>query len=374
MSHELRTPLNSIIGFSRVILKGIDGPITDLQEQDLNAIYNAGNHLLGLINDILDLSRIDAGKMELNFEEVDISSLVTSVISTARGLVKEKPVKLLQDIEPDIPPIFADPTRIRQVFLNLLQNAAKFTDEGSITMIVRSRVSESGAPEVYAAVQDTGIGITEADMSKLFVPFSQVDSSATRKTGGTGLGLSISRNLIELHGGHIDVESEIGRGSTFYFTIPALPAEQTSIEFDAGARTILSINDDPKIITLYRRYLEPEGFNVISLTNSVQALDAARKYKPYAITLDVRMPNQDGWAVLKTLKEDPETADIPVIFCTIEEDQAKARELGASGFLLKPVLKEELLNALLATQHQTNGQAKSAEVDQPPAADISPLE
>lgn len=374
MSHELRTPLNSIIGFSRVILKGIDGPVTDLQEQDLNAIYNAGNHLLGLINDILDLSRIDAGKMELNFEEVDIGSLVSSVLSTARGLVKEKPVQLKQDIQEDIPAIFADPTRIRQVFLNLLQNAAKFTDEGSITLIVRSREGESGAPEVYAAVEDTGIGISDEDKAKLFVPFSQVDSSATRKSGGTGLGLSISRNLIELHGGHIDVESEVGKGSTFYFTIPALPSTQ-ALQVDEETRTVLAIDDDPKIITLYRRYLEPEGFNIISLTNPAQALDAARKYKPYAITLDIRMPNQDGWDVLKALKQHPETAHIPVIFCTIEEERAKAMQLGASEFLLKPVLKEELLSALMDSQEgASNGHAAGAEVGHSPATDISPTE
>ncbi|NJN44319.1 MAG: GAF domain-containing protein [Anaerolineae bacterium] len=219
MSHELRTPLNSIIGFSRVILKGIDGPITDLQEQDLTAIYNAGSHLLGLINDILDISRIEAGKMELGFENVDMTNLINSVMATAKGLVKEKPVILEAYIEPNLPSVKADPTRLRQVVLNLLQNATKFTDEGTIQVKVTRQFNARGKPEIKVSVTDTGMGIAPEDQDKLFQPFSQVDASPTRKAGGTGLGLSITRNLIELHGGHIDVISDIGKGSTFFFTI-----------------------------------------------------------------------------------------------------------------------------------------------------------
>ncbi|HNB51304.1 MAG TPA: GAF domain-containing protein, partial [Anaerolineales bacterium] len=234
MSHELRTPLNSIIGFSRVILKGIDGPISELQEQDLTAIYNAGTHLLGLINDILDISRIEAGKMELSFEKVDMGNLIISVLSTAKGLVKEKPIRLESSIEPHLPLVKADPTRIRQVVLNLLQNAAKFTDEGSITVKATRQINYQGLTEVLISVTDTGMGISPEDQKKLFQPFSQVDASPTRKAGGTGLGLSITRNLIELHGGHIDVVSDVNKGSTFYFTLPAIaptgaliPPEQT---------------------------------------------------------------------------------------------------------------------------------------------------
>ncbi len=219
MSHELRTPLNSIIGFSRVILKGIDGPITDNQKEDLSAIYNAGQHLLGLINDILDVSRIEAGKMELSFAEVDLNEIVRGVMSTAVGLVKDKPIELSVDVPSDLPKVYGDSIRIRQVLLNLVSNAAKFTAEGQIGVSARP-IEGIGQKEVVIAVFDTGPGIEPSDQSKIFEPFSQVDASPTRKTGGTGLGLSICRHLVELHGGQIWVESTPGEGSTFAFTIP----------------------------------------------------------------------------------------------------------------------------------------------------------
>ncbi len=351
MSHELRTPLNSIIGFSRVMLKEIDGPITGLQEQDLTAIYNAGHHLLGLINDILDLSRIEAKKMELNIEEIDLAAIVTSVMATARGLIKEQAVDLQLDLDPELPKLRADPTRIRQILLNLLQNSAKFTEEGFIRVEVRRQVSADNAPQVFISVQDSGIGISEDDLEKLFLPFSQVDPSPTRKTGGTGLGLSITRNLVELHGGTIKVSSEVGKGSTFSFVLPALPDH--GAESEISNQRILVIDDDPQIVQLYRRYLEPEGYEVIPLTNAAQALQAAKKYRPSAITLDVRMPDASGWEVISSLKEDPDTRDIPVIFCTIDENQAKGMQLGADQYLLKPILKEDLLGALTLKHGET---------------------
>ncbi len=237
MSHELRTPLNSIIGFSRVILKGIDGPVSDLQQQDLIAIHSAGNHLLQLITDVLDISKIEAGKMELALDEkVNLGDLAVSAMSTAVGLTKDKPIKLVKQIEPNIPLVKADPTRIRQVMINFLSNAAKFTDEGTITVNVSKLGLPPGAEDgktdptstvdwVCVKVIDTGPGISKKDQSKLFLPFSQVDSSSTRKVGGTGLGLSISRLLIEMHNGRIGVESEVGKGATFYFCLPAQPVE-----------------------------------------------------------------------------------------------------------------------------------------------------
>jgi signal transduction histidine kinase len=222
MSHELRTPLNSIIGFSRVILKGIDGPITPQQEEDLKAIYNAGQHLLGLINDVLDLSKIEAGKVELAFSEVVLKDVLHSVMSTAEGLVQGKAIELVTDIPDDLPTIIADSIRVRQVLLNLVSNAVKFTERGQIGVSAR-RLETSGRPEIVVAVFDTGPGISPEDQRKLFEPFSQVDASPTRKTGGTGLGLSICRHLVELHGGRIWVESVPGEGSTFAFTLPIEP-------------------------------------------------------------------------------------------------------------------------------------------------------
>ncbi len=345
MSHELRTPLNSIIGFSRVILKEIDGPITDLQKQDLTAIYNAGQHLLGLINDILDLSRIEAGKMELNFEDLDIGQLIRSVMSTVRGLVKEKPIQLEEHIETNLPRVRADATRIRQVLLNLLQNAAKFTEEGYIRVRAVQERDADNRPQVRVSVEDTGIGIAPEDQANLFQPFSQVDSSTTRKVGGTGLGLSISRNLIELHGGEITMDSRLGRGSTFHFTLPyerGVP-DYPDVE---PQRIILSIDDDPRVIELYRRYLKQQGYQVVPLYDPTEAVQMAARLKPYAITLDVMMPNQNGWQVIEELKTNPETKHIPVIFCTIIEDQIKGMRLGATDYLTKPILEEDLIRAV----------------------------
>jgi len=220
MSHELRTPLNSIIGFSKVILKGIDGPITELQEQDLNAINSSGHHLLRLINDILDFSKIDANKMELAIEDVNLVELIETVISTIGGLIKDKPITLVKNISSDIPVIQVDPIRIRQVLINLLSNAAKFTDQGTITITANNDVSTTGEPLVKIQIIDTGSGISKESQEKLFQPFSQVDSSPSRKIGGTGLGLSISKKLIELHGGTIGVSSVPNEGSVFFFTLP----------------------------------------------------------------------------------------------------------------------------------------------------------
>ncbi len=221
MSHELRTPLNSIIGFSRIILKGIDGPINTLQQQDLTAIYNSGQHLLGLINDVLDISKIEAGKMELAFEDgVNLGEIVKGVMSTTVGLVKDKQIKLNHTIDPDLPLLRIDPVKIRQVLLNLLSNAAKFTENGSISVNVEVIHNPTDEKEVKVSIEDTGVGIAEEDQAKLFQAFSQVDGSLTRKTGGTGLGLSICQHLIQMHNGRIGMTSEVGRGSAFYFYLP----------------------------------------------------------------------------------------------------------------------------------------------------------
>lgn len=343
MSHELRTPLNSIIGFSRVILKGIDGPVTELMQQDLTAIYNSGQHLLGLINDILDSAKIEAGKMELAFDEVNIQDLTHSVLSTMSGLVKDKPIELRQHIDPDTPTVRADTIRVRQVMINLLSNAAKFTEEGFITVDVAPYRTEDGTKQVRVSVVDTGPGISEQDQEKLFQAFSQVDASPTRKSGGTGLGLSICKQLINMHGGQIWVESTEGEGSTFHFTLPLYHKEMIEEE---GNRTILTIDDDPQVIGLYERYLQPQGYHVTALTDPARAVETAKRVKPFAITLDIMMPGTDGWTVLDALKSDSETRNIPVIICSIVEDIEKGFNLGASDYLVKPILEEDLVNSL----------------------------
>ncbi|HNM36543.1 MAG TPA: GAF domain-containing protein [Anaerolineales bacterium] len=343
MSHELRTPLNSIIGFSRVILKGIDGPVTELMQQDLTAIYNSGQHLLGLINDILDSAKIEAGKMELAFDEVNIQDLTHSVLSTMSGLIKDKPIEMRQFIEQDTPTVRADAIRIRQVMINLLSNAAKFTEEGSITVNV-APYREDGKKLVKISVTDTGSGISIQDQEKLFQAFSQVDASPTRKSGGTGLGLSICKQLINMHGGQIWVESKESEGSTFHFTLPLFNKENELAE--EGNKVILTIDDDPQVIGLYERYLQPQGYHVHSLTDPSRAVEVAKQVKPFAITLDIMMPGTDGWTVLDTLKSDSATRNIPVIICSIVEDIEKGFNLGASDYLVKPILEEDLVNSL----------------------------
>jgi signal transduction histidine kinase/DNA-binding response OmpR family regulator len=349
MSHELRTPLNSIIGFSRVILKGIDGPINDTQQQDLSAIYNSGQHLLALITDILDLSKIEAGKMELQFTDINLSDLINSVMSTAVGLVKDKAIRLVQTVSTDLPTVRADATRVRQVIINFISNASKFTETGSITIEAEVVDGPNHKKEVMVSVTDTGLGIAAEDQSKLFQPFSQVDDSATRKTGGTGLGLSISRSLIEMHGGRIGLlRSEVGKGSTFFFTLPLkeeIPAVYAEVPVSAE-NVILSIDDDQQVINLYERYLRPYGFKVVPLNEPKKALAIAKQIKPFAITLDVMMPEKDGWEVLQELKNDPQTRQIPIIVCSILEDEEKGFSLGAADYLVKPFLQEELLNTI----------------------------
>jgi PAS domain S-box-containing protein len=344
MSHELRTPLNSIIGFSRVILKGIDGPVSDMQQQDLTAIYNSGQHLLGLINDILDLARIEAGKMELNFEEVHLADMATSVMSTAKGLVKEKPIQLLQRIPANMPAVRGDTMRVRQVLLNLISNASKFTDEGSITVEALVQKGPTGKMEALINVIDTGPGISIEDQKRLFQAFSQVDGSATRKSGGSGLGLSICANLVQLHGGRIGIHSGAGTGSTFWFTLPLY--NQPQQEIPEGRKVVLAIDDDPQVIGLYERYLNPQGYYVVPLTDPSKAKEQVLKINPYAITLDIMMPNKDGWSVLTDLKSDPATRDYPVIICSIMEQADKGFSLGAADYLVKPILEEDLVCAL----------------------------
>jgi len=345
MSHELRTPLNSIIGFSRVILKGIDGPISDLQRQDLTAIYNSGQHLLGLINDMLDLAKIEAGKMDMSFEETNVGEIVTSVMSTASGLVKDKPIRLTQKVPEVLPSVRADPIRVRQVLLNLLSNAAKFTEQGDILVEAAAQHDAAGIEEVMVRVTDTGPGISEEDQSKLFQAFSQVDDSPTRRTGGSGLGLSISQQLIQLQGGRIGVHSEVGKGSTFFFTLPVYQALGDTGAGDA-TRIVLAVDDDPQVIRLYERYLEPQGYHVIGVTDPTKAKERASQLKPFAITLDIMMPGYDGWQVLADLKADGETRGIPVIVCSILEQQERGFSLGAADYVLKPILGDSLLNSL----------------------------
>jgi len=350
MSHELRTPLNSIIGFSRVILKGIDGPLTDMQRTDLQAVYDGGQHLLGLINDILDISKIEAGKMELTIEDVNLTDIIKGVMSTAIALVKDKPVELQQLVPSDLPTIRGDARRIRQVLLNLVSNAAKFTEQGFI------RVEAEAYPtEVLISVADSGIGIPPDKMTMIFEPFTQADASTTRRAGGTGLGLSISKRFTEIHGGRIWVESEVGAGSTFHVAFPLksptelfeeIELEELEAEQDGEKRVVLCVDDDEGVIVLFRRYLSKRGYHIVGLTDSTSVVERVKQLNPFAITLDVMMPGKDGWQVIQELRADPNTSNIPVVMCTIVCEEEYGLSLGASDYLIKPILEEELVAAL----------------------------
>lgn len=361
MSHELRTPLNSIIGFSRVILKGIDGPLTSLQEQDLTSIYNSGQHLLGLINAVLDLSKIEAGKMELAPEQVNIGEIIEVVMSSLVGLTKDTSVELIREMPSKLPPVWADPFRLRQVLLNLVSNASKFTEEGSIT--VRAAFDPQA---VFVQVIDTGIGISEADMAKLFKSFSQVDSSSTRRVQGTGLGLAISANLMRMQGGRIWVDSKQGKGSVFSIAIPRVNADAdgpiqilideqaTEIEPMEVPETapadnlILSIDDEQGVIDLYNRYLSDSGFDVVGATDAEEGVELAIAMSDQlaAITVDILMPKMDGWEIIRRLRRNPTTSEIPIIVCSIRRDEEQAKAFDIAHYLVKPVLQEDLLEAL----------------------------
>jgi|GEM_PF-2544903 len=348
MSHELRTPLNSIIGFARVLLKGIDGPLNEMQQSDLEAIYNNGQNLLRLINDILDQSKIDAGKMELILENnVDVLDLLNKELSTIEIQIrqKEKPIELVRDFAPDMPTIRADGARIRQVVRNLLSNAEKFTEQGSIT--IRAWHEED---LVYVSVADTGVGMPADKIDLVFEKFRQIDSSSTRAAQGTGLGMPISRTLVELHGGRIWVESQLGVGTTFTFYLPIKGPQSEEIPeladlvIDKTKRMILVIERDANEVENYRRFLENVGYQLVGLYDPEQAIRWARYLNPMAILMDVEVgENERGWQLLEELRRARHTRQTPVVVCSRSAEGARAISTGASAFLRKPVVAREMI-------------------------------
>ncbi len=356
MSHELRTPLNSIIGFSRVILKGIDGPVNDTQSQDLQAIYNAGQHLLGLINDILDISRIDAGKMELAFSEVDLAEIIRSVMATATGLVKDRPIELMVDVPEDLPLIQADNIRVRQILLNLVSNACKFTEKGHVGVTARA-VERSGRREVVVAVFDTGPGIAPADQSRLFEPFSQVDSSPTRKSGGTGLGLSICRQLVSLHGGRIWVESALGEGSTFAFS---LPVEGPGLPKEAPGETplVLIVDSDERSREALIGAIRETGLRTHALTEHGRTPEVIRELHPAGIILAAGLPESAAWRLLSEIRADSALSGIPALVAALRPEAGQGYWPGPLEMLRRPVVRDDL-NLLLGRLGLNTGEMPS---------------
>ncbi len=348
MSHELRTPLNAIIGYSEMLQEDAADEGADSLVPDLKKVNAAGKHLLELINSILDLSKIEAGRMELQLEEFSVSGMVDDIRGVIQPLAEQNGNRLEMNCDASIGTMRGDLTKVRQVLFNLLSNACKFTEKGTVRLAVAREGTERDAWLSFV-VSDTGIGLTPEQLGRLFQEFSQADAATTRKYGGTGLGLALSRRLCRLMGGDVTVTSEAGRGSSFTVRLPAdvaRIAERTETAAPGRMGTVLVIDDEAPVRDLMRRFLGKEGFRVLTAAGGEDGLRLAREQRPDAITLDVMMPGMDGWAVLSALADDPELGHIPVIMLTIVDDKRTGYALGASEYLTKPIDRARLLAVL----------------------------
>jgi PAS domain S-box-containing protein len=351
MSHELRTPLNAIIGYSEMLQEEAADLKIESLTPDLNKIRTAGKHLLSLINDVLDVTKIEAGRMHLSPESFDIPSLIHEITDTVKPLMEANRNRLVLDVQGDLGSMYADLTKVRQSLFNLLSNAAKFTSSGTVTLSMRREKSED-AEQVRFSVSDTGIGIAPEKVDRIFEAFAQGDSSTSKLYGGTGLGLAITRHFCRMMGGDITVTSEPGKGSRFEMTLPVRvpPAEELAQPCfrlpDSGVRPVLVVDDDSSARELICRSLEREGIPTAVAQNGRVALKLAHELKPAAITLDVVMPDMDGWSTLSALKADPELRHIPVIVTTVSDDRALGYSLGAAHYITKPIDRERLVAIL----------------------------
>jgi CheY-like chemotaxis protein/anti-sigma regulatory factor (Ser/Thr protein kinase) len=352
----LRTPLNAIIGYAEMLQEEAQDVALDSFSTDLHKIHSAGKHLLSLINDVLDLSKIEAGKMELYLEQFDVGRAVQEVADTARPVIEKNHNSFALIVADDAGIMHSDLIKLRQALLNLLSNAGKFTRDGRVSLEVT--VDRQGASEeLVFRVKDTGIGMGRETIRRLFEPFQQADAGTSRRFGGTGLGLALTRRLARIMGGEVTVESELGQGSVFTLRLPrqarpgfdANVAEVKEAERDSGAGgkgLVLVIDDDANARDLLKRVLAKEGFRSEVAASSEEGLRLARLLQPTAITLDVMMPQMDGWTVLHALKTDPATRDIPVIMVTMIDNRNLGYALGASDYLTKPIDREQLARVL----------------------------
>jgi signal transduction histidine kinase/DNA-binding response OmpR family regulator len=344
MSHELRTPLNAIIGLTEMMVTNAARFGTEKASEPLKRVHRAGQHLLGLINQVLDLSKIEAGKLELNPESVNLAPLIDEVVGTARQLAQQNKNRLVIEAQEKLGALSVDPMRLRQILLNLLSNACKFTSQGEVKLRVRKLVD--GRNWIEFAVSDTGIGMTPEQQAKLFEEFTQADSSTARRYGGTGLGLAITRKLARMMGGDVMVQSAPGKGSIFSVRLPA-GSEAAARSATNGGRPpsgdcVLVIDDDATARELIADHLKADGFSVVTAAGGLEGLKLAKEMRPIAITLDVMMPDLDGWSVLAALRQDAELAEIPVIMVTILDEHRRGVALGAAGYLTKPIDRERL--------------------------------
>ncbi len=355
MSHELRTPLNAIIGFSEVLLERMFGQLNERQDDYLRDIWSSGKHLLELLNDILDLSKIEAGQMVLNRSEFSVRESLEYCLSMVRERALQQRILLSLEVDPEVGLLDADRLRFRQVVLNLLSNAVKFTPDGG-RVDVRAFIR---GQDLVALVADTGVGVPAEDRERIFDSFQQ-GTRHSEQTEGTGLGLTLSKRILELHGGRIWVESEAGKGSTFGFALPTRSGEPASTSvpqanLESGlptesapgpGPTVVVVEDDRRSFDLLRVYLEGAGARVVSARDGKEGLDTVRRLNPAGVVLDILLPGVDGWEILAQLKADPKTAAIPVIVVSMLDERGRGFALGAAEYLVKPVGKEQLLAAL----------------------------
>jgi signal transduction histidine kinase/CheY-like chemotaxis protein len=361
MSHELRTPLNAIIGYSEILQEEAEENKHPEFVPDLQKIRSAGKHLLHLINDILDLSKIEAGKVDLFLETFSVEKLVTDVTGMIEPIIKKNSNTFTVRCAPDVGQMDADATRVSQCLFNLLSNASKFAQSGEVTLEI-DLITNENRDSIRFRVIDTGIGMTPEQQSSLFKPFTQADASTTRHFGGTGLGLAITRRFCELMGGTVSAESVHGKGSTFTMIIPrhveprSLDVDHTDQESPVSSSrarqslaprgTVLTIDDDSAVLDLLERCLSKEGYRVVGAQSGAEGLRLAAEIRPSAITLDVVMPGMDGWQVLRSIKTNPELSNTPVVIVTMTDDMAQGFALGAADFLVKPVDRARLLGII----------------------------
>jgi signal transduction histidine kinase/CheY-like chemotaxis protein len=345
MSHELRTPLNAVIGFSEVLLDRLFGELNDRQDEYVRDIWNSGRHLLELLNEILDLSKVEAGQMVLEPTTFEVGAALDYTMSLVRERAAQHAITVALSVEPGVEAIEADELRFKQVVLNLLSNAVKFTpDGGKVDLTAR----ESGG-ELTVTVTDTGTGIAEEDRERIFESFQQGGRGITREEG-TGLGLTLSRRIVELFGGRLWLESEVGVGSTFGFALPVrprgVPATLGKDAVRTTRATVLLVDDDRSSLDLVSAYLEGLPVHVELAHDGIEAVRMAEELQPDVIVLDIRLPGLDGWQVMAALRERPTTAAVPVVVVTVVDDRARGAALGADAYLVKPVSRDDLLDAL----------------------------
>jgi signal transduction histidine kinase/DNA-binding response OmpR family regulator len=378
MSHELRTPLNAIIGFSEILFDQSFGGLNEKQSSYAQNVVVSGKHLLQLINEILDLAKVESGKMSLQLETFPVPGAMAEIVSLVRGLAAKKEIKITQNLSPKLFSMTADRKKFKQIFYNLLSNAIKFTPDGGVVGISADVVGDFDLsegeqfvlkPNVEFCVSDNGIGIDEADQEQIFQEFQQADATHARQYEGTGLGLALTKKLVELHGGSIWVESEKDKGSSFYFTLPLAEGDikepQKALEQterpEAGdvapekesrrQDTVLVVEDDIQSFELMSTYLEDAGYRVVHAATGEEALATARAIRPSIIALDIILPDKDGWWVLQELKASPRTMHIPVVIVSVLQDEETAFSMGAADYIVKPVSREDLLERVEALRH-----------------------